>query len=313
MRIIDYEVECADFPWILRSASWSEDSHLKEIPSLRSIRLNLSLCGSLVVRPFPADATMARLNIETSLWQDPRFLRLIIAVGDRHRAVGMIVELWSVAQRYWCPDQMLIPTEVWSTLDLEPLVACGLAEPRGDGIYAKGIEKHFEWWFKASNAGKNGAAVTNKKRWGNRHSVEVDDKPRRVDDVPRGVDQGTVEVDRGLSPSSSSSSSTSPSKKRRLVADGSTTALWKFYEEALRQKGIVAIHEGKKTGQLCKKVVTEHGLELAKKLVAAYLDDSEPFIKDNAWQFPIFVTKRQKYLARVSAAHTKKPLTWGEE
>lgn len=85
---------------------------------------------------------MARLNIETGIWADGRFQNLLIKVGDRFRATGMIVHLWTLAQQYWCPDRKPIPDVVWAASELpEEVIQCGLAERREGGVYAHWLRR----------------------------------------------------------------------------------------------------------------------------------------------------------------------------
>jgi hypothetical protein len=100
---------------------------------------------------------MARLNIETRIVSDPRFQNLLIAVGDRHKAKGMLWDLWELAQRFWFPERKPISREAWETAELtEALVDCGFVEHRDDGYYAKGSAEQFEWLFECREAGRRG-------------------------------------------------------------------------------------------------------------------------------------------------------------
>ncbi len=103
---------------------------------------------------------MARLNVETKLWADPRFQMLMIEVGDRQKAKGMVVELWTVAQAHYIPNRNLIPESEFTALGLEPLIKVGLAERRESGVYAKGSEEHFGWLFERQEAGRRGGIAS---------------------------------------------------------------------------------------------------------------------------------------------------------
>ena len=100
---------------------------------------------------------MARLNVEDSLWSDPRFLRLCAKLGDEIQAIGSVILAWKLAQKHWCPNKQLIPENVFKEAGLpEELISIGLAERHKDGIRMRGCEEHFEWWFKKVNSGRLG-------------------------------------------------------------------------------------------------------------------------------------------------------------
>jgi hypothetical protein len=109
---------------------------------------------------------MARINVEDDIQRKPGFQKLMIKLGDRHKALGVAVDLWQLAQKYWYPEKKLIPLHVFQEADL-PECLCdpgiGLAEKRADGIYARGSEDQFAWLFDAVNAGKKSAEIRKQK------------------------------------------------------------------------------------------------------------------------------------------------------
>lgn len=108
---------------------------------------------------------MARLNIETSLWSKPAFQKFMIKMGDRHKAMGQVVDLWTLAQAHWFPYRELIPESAFHDAELsEALIETGLAERRDGGIYAKGSEDAFEWLFQNQRAGRLGGVASAKRR-----------------------------------------------------------------------------------------------------------------------------------------------------
>lgn len=108
---------------------------------------------------------MARLNIEDTLWKDFRFQELMVKVGSRHAAKGMVLELWMLAQEYWFPEKKYIPAEKIAEAGLQPVVDSGLAvlKPEG-GYFAIGSEKAFDWLFAAREKGKKGGEKSAEKR-----------------------------------------------------------------------------------------------------------------------------------------------------
>jgi hypothetical protein len=107
--------------------------------------------------------SMARINVEDTLWSDPRFLKLCIALGDEMKAIGAIVLAWKLAQKYWCPDKKPIPEAAFSELP-SALITSGLAEKLNDGIRMRGSEEHFSWWFERREAGRKGGQISADKR-----------------------------------------------------------------------------------------------------------------------------------------------------
>lgn len=107
---------------------------------------------------------MARINIETSIYRDPEFQELLIKVGDRLRAKGMLQEFWERAQEQWFPHRKLVPMSVIEKLGLHQLIEVGLAEIRDGGVYARGSEKAFAWLFEASEKGRKGGKASAAKR-----------------------------------------------------------------------------------------------------------------------------------------------------
>lgn len=104
---------------------------------------------------------VARINVEDTLWSDPRFMKLCIKLGDQFRAAGAVLYAWKYAQKYWCPNKKPIPLQdfINSGIPAE-IIACGLAEELDDGIKIKGSEEHFAWWFEKRRAGSVGGRVS---------------------------------------------------------------------------------------------------------------------------------------------------------
>lgn len=103
---------------------------------------------------------MARINIEDSIMEKAGFQKLMIKMGDRHKAMGVVWDLWRLAQKYWFPEKKLIPFKAFEEADLPECLfdnSIGLAEKRPDGIYAKGSEDQFAWLFQRKAAGQASA------------------------------------------------------------------------------------------------------------------------------------------------------------
>lgn len=89
---------------------------------------------------------MARVNIEDSIWADPKFLKLCIKLGDEQKAIGMLVIAWRHAQKYWFKDRRPIPYEEWESSGLPKiLIELGFAKESSEGVFMSGSESHFSW------------------------------------------------------------------------------------------------------------------------------------------------------------------------
>lgn len=98
---------------------------------------------------------MARINVETDFFADPRFRLLVRTIGgDEARAIGVCIQAWQLAQTYWV-KQKLIPTDIWKKAGFDALVTVDLAEIRDDGVYCRGAEKHFAWYVQRIDAARN--------------------------------------------------------------------------------------------------------------------------------------------------------------
>lgn len=107
---------------------------------------------------------MARINIEDSLWSDPRFLKLCIKIGNEMQAIGAVVLAWRLAQRYYCPDRQPIPVDAFERAEMpEALIETGLAERVDDGVRMCGSDEHFAWWFQRQEAGRKGGLAKAKR------------------------------------------------------------------------------------------------------------------------------------------------------
>lgn len=105
---------------------------------------------------------MARLNIESSLFQDPRFMDLVLKVGSPEIAIGRLVLFWSKAQQSHANGSKLKQNEVRP--EWRVLIECGFAEEHEDGVYAKGSAERFGWLKERREAAKRGGKQSGKAR-----------------------------------------------------------------------------------------------------------------------------------------------------
>lgn len=96
---------------------------------------------------------MARINIEDTLFKDPRWEDLLLKVGCKYKALGFLTRSWIIAQDHWL-EFHCIPQKAWPK-ELDILIEVELAERLESGdVYIKGSKKAFSWLDQKSNAGK---------------------------------------------------------------------------------------------------------------------------------------------------------------
>ena len=122
---------------------------------------------------------MARINLETSLFESENFLDLVIKIGSKYEATGRLVWAFKLAQKYYLKNEnnRLIPkSELPESLEI--LISFGFitlvdekktVDINGDintnivGYYVKGSEEQFAWLLQRSNAGKSPRLNTKKR------------------------------------------------------------------------------------------------------------------------------------------------------
>lgn len=106
---------------------------------------------------------MPRINIDDSLWADPRFLRLCIKLGSEVSAAGWVLIAIRQAQRHWCPDRKPIPGDQWEQLGFpEALLEVGFAKRVDGGVLLADIESRHLWWFELMDAKRVAGAIGGK-------------------------------------------------------------------------------------------------------------------------------------------------------
>lgn len=96
-----------------------------------------------------------RLDIEDSIYKDPRYQDLMVLLGNKFTALGMLVSGWTMAQKYWLAHRG-IPTDKWPS-QLDPLITVGLAVKQGELIYVCGSKEKFLWLEQKQLAGQKSA------------------------------------------------------------------------------------------------------------------------------------------------------------
>lgn len=84
------------------------------------------------------------VTIHDRLWSDTRFTALSNKIG-KYKAIGMLVEFWKLAKRYWVKGNQHVPKIEYDILDPQyVLVKCEFAKVTETGIYCKGSESRFK-------------------------------------------------------------------------------------------------------------------------------------------------------------------------
>lgn len=107
---------------------------------------------------------MARINIEDSIFQNANYMDLILSVGCKFKAIGIITILFKEAQKYWVPNRQPIPKQIFTKLGFpDSIIDLGFVDELNDGFYVKGSEDAFNWLIEkheqAKEAGKRSAEV----------------------------------------------------------------------------------------------------------------------------------------------------------
>lgn len=99
---------------------------------------------------------MARINFESRIYKEQGFQDLMIHVGDRQKAKGIVLELFELAQTHWFPKRKPIPKELFESLGFPKVLygPGGLCVLKSEGVYVRGSEEQFAWLFQKKAAGE---------------------------------------------------------------------------------------------------------------------------------------------------------------
>ena len=112
---------------------------------------------------------MPRINIDDNLYFDPRFKALTKLLNSEEMALGRMIVIFRMAQKYYVDDKKLIPIDIWEMQGFDDVEKVGLAERRENGIYVKGSEQYFDWLIKIKSKSKKGgvkSAAIRKQKYG---------------------------------------------------------------------------------------------------------------------------------------------------
>lgn len=107
---------------------------------------------------------MARINIEDAIFRDQRFFNLSIKLGCNYRALGMLVQAWCLAQKWYVKaEDRKIPLDEWRKQGFgDILFEVGLAQRDGTTVRVAGADDQFGWLLQRIQAGQKSAASRKK-------------------------------------------------------------------------------------------------------------------------------------------------------
>lgn len=104
---------------------------------------------------------MARINVDDSVFQDARFFKLVLLLGNQKLAVGELVWAWRLGQKWFLTENKGIPRREWVKQDCnDAIIEAGLATEESGFINIIGREKHFGWLKQKQKAGKKGGQAS---------------------------------------------------------------------------------------------------------------------------------------------------------
>ena len=90
------------------------------------------------------------MKLNRALLGSARFTRLVVAIGGRTRALGILAEVYILARDYYLPLKYPVPKLELeeSEIPVDLLVELGfLVEKKRNQYYLKDIEETFRWYF----------------------------------------------------------------------------------------------------------------------------------------------------------------------
>jgi hypothetical protein len=125
--------------------------------------------------------SVARINIEDSVFRDIRFTKLMMKMTSFDEALGAMVRSWILAQKWYLTPEKMIPAEEWSKQLLpEAIIEVGLAERVGDHIRVRGADEQFAWLLQRVEAGRRGGIKSGKNRKHEPNEALIREGARRI-------------------------------------------------------------------------------------------------------------------------------------
>jgi hypothetical protein len=253
---------------------------------------------------------MARINIEDKLFTDARFIALCNKV-TRREAIGMIIDAWYLAQRYWLTGEKYIPDEEFKMAGLEPLIDCLFAKKMDNGYYIRGSEEQFEWLKVKQLAGKKSAEIR-KKKFGSAQPQKGVKSRTDVEQCSANVELATEPLTLTLTHTLNTNTNTLPQKKSttsKKQSIGTVDVIARYCELFEQRHGTKAVISGVEAGQLGR-LTKSHGKDQAIKIVEAYFKLPDQWIINQC--HPVSMIEKQINKILVHMAKREPERRWLE-
>lgn len=222
-----------------------------------------------------------RVGVDDSIYVDVRFTALTEILGNKERALGMLVRLWMCGVKYWADDRSLIPKDVFALGGFEPCAKALLATECEDGFYVKGAKDQFEWAYKLRSGNRAGglkSAEARKEKYGSaqpkspRSPLEVDfDNPRSPPEVKASHPNAITITSTTTNPITKINTKKNNTGQSPDTAVVGVRDFVSSYCEAFKKRYTTnPIVDGRSSG-IAKRIVKSLGLPKAKALVESYL------------------------------------------
>lgn len=262
---------------------------------------------------------MSRVNVDVKAFSDIRFQKLGAKVGlDKYSVRARFEEVWlhcTLQETYYISKEdfeALIPIDGFC----EAAQSVFLLKPFRKTFYVSGTKGRIEWYGKLKKLSKLGGEA-NRKKHKQKQLVEL--KPSGYPpEHPTVEPSGNIRTDSPLSLTLSPSLVQKKSIARTPDGDPpsnsvsadenqktETTQAWEHYAEKLQSDHDIKASRGAKEMSLVKKLVREFGLESTKNMINSFLDDTDRFVVDQAYQIGLLYSQRQKYSARAKESNVE--------
>lgn len=240
---------------------------------------------------------MARVNVDDASLLDPRLDMLSNIVGDRDKAIGMLVRLWRLGTKYWADRRGLIPKKILISSGLQPCIEAEYVSESTDGFfYCHGAKERFEWYYQVCSKNKQNGQIRHDKAQGcdGGDSVLSQSRP-----VPSPV------PDIVLNTKKNTKSSKKPSDSGGAVVSEFISCYCESFKKRYTTNPVI---DGKSTG-IAKRLIKSIGLSRAKTLVQSYLTMNDQWFITKAHDLQTFegsLNKIEMHNKGLSAAETEK-------
>lgn len=233
---------------------------------------------------------MPRLNVEDSVWLDPRFKLLEKSLGSRISAIGTLVEFWRLAQEYWVRGKNPVPLDIFKAYDLpEALVECCFAVLRNDGVHACGAAKQFAWIKTKHTAGKKGGLASGRSRQKKAKELHIDKSRSKTEANAKQTPSETNPLTLTLTPSLTLThliqGATALQSHPEQFESKNPVAIW--CEEYRRKYG-TAYEVMARDGGMLRGFGKTRGQEKMRTLFACYLAIDEPLYSSQKHPLSLF-------------------------